>query len=298
MNNVTTVEEGTHEFGFESDTGHRDGDSAPDAVRAFLAGLNNDDLWQGLNAADLGDGESDGDVGFVDGEENIVGISPMDQELAIAALSNLSGIGGSKRRKKEDTLRTFTEEDFEEGGERISFMMVRANILALFDKKRKPAEVLKAAEWVFGRPDTPFTFERCCANLGTRKDVLRLRIHYEFWRTWYVLPIEFPFLIEPLPSIVADEIYMLCGDEGIDLARAAWMKPGIRAIELLQIASGMEKAPDSYIRALELLGNKYFMSQQGDYWYLTGRNPIVRGHDLETSAYKRAIHNVSWSRMF
>ncbi|WP_234484833.1 hypothetical protein [Noviherbaspirillum pedocola] len=298
MNDAMSVEETQNEFGFEGDTGYRNGDTAPDAVRAFLTGLNNDDLWQHLNAADLGDGEGDGDLGSVDGEENIVGASPMDQELAIAALRDLSNLGGSKRRKKEDSLRTFTEEDFEEGPERISFMMVRANIMALFDKKRKPAEVLKAAEWVFGLPETAFTFERCCQALGARKDVLRLRIHYEFWRTWYVLPIEFPFLIEPLPAIVADEIYMLAGDEGIDLARAAWMKPGIRAVELLQVASGQEKAPDSYIRALEVLGNKYFLSQQGDYWYLTGRNPIVRSHDLENSAYRRSIHNVSWSKMF
>lgn len=239
-----------------------------------------------------------------DEENDPIAYGP-DQELAVAALSGVPDIAAPKRRKKSEGLRTFTEEDFEEGVERICFNIVRANVECLFDRKRKPEDYIKAAHWVFGRTLGDFTFERCCITLGTRKDVLRLRIHYEFWRRWYVFPIEFPFMIDPVPESVEGEIYMLAGDEGYALARAAWMHPGIRSGQLLEVAAaaveakGNKRPTEERMRdALKLVSEKYLMSQYNDSWYLTGRNPVLRAMDLSSAPNRVSRNQMNWSRMF
>ncbi|WP_432263205.1 hypothetical protein [Cupriavidus sp. TMH.W2] len=294
---LTKMGEANDLVGLDGVSGDRGDLSDPADVHSWLESFDCADLFQGLDTFDLGDSDGDREVAVVGNEEAVGLARPFSEELALAALSSVSNTGTAQRRKKEDHLRNLTEEDFEAGMERLSFQIIKANVEALFDKKRKPSDHVKAAQWVFGRTMGEVNFERCCETLSTRKDVLRLRIHYEFWRRWYVFPTEFPFLIDPVPDAVEGEIYIVAGDEGYDLARAAWLQPGIRSAALLDEASGGENI-DRYRRALELLAERYLISQQADSWYLTGRNPMLRAIDLSASPYRPLTNQISWSKMF
>jgi hypothetical protein len=270
---------------------------SPADVRQFFSNFDFGDLLQNLDAWDRGDDDGLDEVDSVPDEE-VDGLpSTVDQESAVAALSGVSNLGASRKRRKEDALRTFTEEDFEEGVERLAFRMIKANVDALFDRKRKPEDHVKAAQWVFGRTAGDFCFENCCLALGVRKDVLRLRVHYEFWRRWFIFPVEFPFLIDPVPDTVEGEIYVVAGEEGYELAKAAWLQPGIRSAALIaQVA--LPGREDKARAALMQLSERYIMSQQGDAWYLTGRNPNLRALDVASTTFREQRHQLSWSRMF
>ena len=183
--------------------------------------------------------------------------------------------------------------------ERLSYTVLKANIDCLFDKKSKPEKLVKAAQWVFGPGEGPFNMEGCCISLGARRDVLRLRVHFEFWRRWIVFPITFPFLIDPVPELVEGQVFMCAGKEGYALARAAWHQPGIRTAQLLATAAAQSEADADRLReALQVLSEQYVLSQQTDSWYLTGRNPILRAIDLSQSTYRLSRNHLSWSRMF
>ena len=191
-----------------------------------------------------------------------------------------------------------TEEDFEVGAERVAFRVIKANVDCMFDRKRKPEDHLKAALWVFGDMRSDYDIENCCLVLGTRCDVLRLRIQYEFWRHWYV-PIQFPFSIDLVPDTVEGEINMVGGREGKALARTAWSQPGIRSAELLtQVSQETGKEIEHLRNTLKALSDRYLMSQKNDSWYLTGRNPILRAMDIEAATCRAPRNNLSWSRMF
>ncbi|ABO59653.1 hypothetical protein LA345_41055 (plasmid) [Burkholderia vietnamiensis] len=283
--------------GLDGVSGDRGDLSNPADVRSWLESFDCSDIFKDLDAFDLGDSDGDGEVASL-GDEEAVGLTqPFNQELALAALGGVPNAGATKRPKKDEHLRNLTEEDFEPGMERLSFQIIKANVEALFDKKRKAADHVKAAQWVFGRTFGDFSFQQCCETLCARKDVIRLRVHYEFWRRWYVFPVEFPFMIDPVPDAVEGEVYIVAGDEGYDLARVAWLQPGIRSAALLEEASAGENV-DRYRHALELLAERYLMSQQADSWYLTGRNPMLRAIDLSTSPYRPLTSQISWSKQF
>ncbi|MCA3235443.1 MAG: hypothetical protein INH06_24615, partial [Cupriavidus sp.] len=259
-------ENGYDHVGLDGVSGDRGDLSDPRDVHRWLESFDCSNLFKDLDAFDLSDSDGDGEMASV-GDEEAAGLArPFSEELALAALSSIPNAGTTQKRRKEDYLRNLTEEDFEEGVERLCYRIVKANVEALFDKRTKPDQLVKAAQWLFGRTLGEVNFERCCETLGTRKDVLRLRIHYEFWRRWLVLPVEFPFMIDPVPDAVEGEIYIVAGDEGYMLARAAWLQPGIRSAALLEEASGGENV-DRYRRALQQMAERYLMSQQNDNWY-------------------------------
>lgn len=286
-----------HEYGPEVHTGDGSDISDPGDVRNWLESFDSANIFEGLDAFDFCDGVSDAQVDFLGSDETAVEPRPFAQELAISALDNLPNLGSQRRTVKEETLRRLDEEDFEAGVPRLAFRIVKANVEALFAKKMKPDDYVKAAQWVFGPTLGDWSFDRCCEVLGARKDVIRLRIHYEFWRRWYVFPVEFPFLIDPVPEAVADEIYIMSGDEGYDLARAAWNQPGIRSRDLLAQAS-RGQVTEKYRVALERLADRYMLSQQNDCWYLTGRNPALRAVDMAVIPNRPSTNQVSWSNMF
>jgi hypothetical protein len=278
----------------------------PAAVNQLLSQFDFGNLLASLDAIDLGGAEGGDEVDAVPDQEADEVACGGDQELAVAALSGIPNAGApAKRAKGNKGLSTFTEEDFEDGAERLAFRVLKANVDCLFDRKRKPEDHIMAAHWIFGRVAGDFNFENCCIALGTRQDVLRLRIHYEFWRLWYVFPIPFPFLIAPVPDAVDGEIFNYGGDEGYQLARAAWLQPGIRSAELLAtVTAAME--PKGSVEAfheklrgvLKALSERYLMSNFNDSWYLTGKNPILKGLDLQSSTYKLTRHQLSWSKLF
>ncbi|MWL91844.1 MULTISPECIES: hypothetical protein [Cupriavidus] len=290
-------EHGYDHVGLDGVSGDRGDLSDPRDVHRWLESFDCSNLFKDLDAFDLSDSDGDGEMASV-GDEEAAGLArPFSEELALAALSSIPNAGTTQKRRKEDYLRNLTEEDFEEGVERLCYRIVKANVEALFDKRTKPDQLVKAAQWLFGRTLGEVNFERCCETLGTRKDVLRLRIHYEFWRRWLVLPVEFPFMIDPVPDAVEGEIYIVAGDEGYMLARAAWLQPGIRSAALLEEASGGENV-DRYRRALQQMAERYLMSQQNDNWYLTGRNPTLRAIDLSATPYRPLANQISWSKLY
>ncbi|AZG12159.1 hypothetical protein ACUXAV_006452 [Cupriavidus metallidurans] len=290
-------ENGYDHVGLDGVSGDRGDLSDPRDVHRWLESFDCSNLFKDLDAFDLSDSDGDGEMASV-GDEEAAGLArPFSEELALAALSSIPNAGTTQKRRKEDYLRNLTEEDFEEGVERLCYRIVKANVEALFDKRTKPDQLVKAAQWLFGRTLGEVNFERCCETLGTRKDVLRLRIHYEFWRRWLVLPVEFPFMIDPVPDAVEGEIYIVAGDEGYMLARAAWLQPGIRSAALLEEASGGENV-DRYRRALQQMAERYLMSQQNDNWYLTGRNPTLRAIDLSATPYRPLANQISWSKLY
>lgn len=303
MTNETMTTEFSLESGFENEPEHRHMDSgggshsAAADVNQFLEKFDFGDLLASADTFVCGDDEGDNEMDSVPDEE-VQGLPlDLDQESALAAFSGVPIIGTKKGRGKEGTLKTFTEEDFEDGAERLAFLILKSNVDALFNKKSKPDDYIKATRWLFGRYESKTSMETCCLTLGVRKDVLRLRIHYEFWRRWVVLPIEFPFLTDPVPDVVEGEIFILAGQEGFELSRAAWMQPGIRTSELIEkLAPAGEE--QKYVDALQTLSEKYILSRQGDSWYLTGRNPSLRAIDIGETTYRLQRHHVSWSKMF
>ena len=100
-----------------------------------------------------------------------------------------------------------------------------------------------------------------------------------------------------MPDTVEGEIYVVAGEDGYELARAAWLQPGIRSAALIAQAAPPGRE-DGLRAALMQLSERYIMSQQGDAWYLTGRNPALRTLDLASSTYKTQRHQLSWSRLF
>lgn len=276
------------------------------AVRAWLETSSQDSIWESIMALELDSDGQDEPLEALDADLDMSALPKGDEAAALAALESVQRLNRRRGSKKEEYVRSLTADDFEDGSERLAFMIIKANVDALFNAKVKPALFIEAAKWIFGRNADPFNFEEACRTLSVRADVVRLRIQFQFWRLWKVCPIEFPFMVARVPEILEGEIYIVAGEEGYDIARTAWLQPGIKTKKLVEEASGGRAHLDnpdcpvvaSYRRALELLSSRYIMSQQGDYWWLTGRNPIMRDLDLSNPAYRRNMTHLSWSKMF
>lgn len=276
------------------------------AVRAWLETSSQDSIWESIMALELDSDGQDEPLEALDSDLDMSSLPKGDEAAALAALQSVAKLGRRRSSKKEEYVRNLTAEDFEDGSERLAFMIIKANVDELFNPKVKPVQFIEAAKWVFGRNSDAFNFEEACRTLSVRADVVRLRIQFQFWRLWKVCPVEFPFMVARVPEILEGEIYIVADEEGYDIARTAWLQPGIKTQALIEEASGgraLFANPDcpvfaKYRKALEMLSARYIMSQQGDYWWLTGRNPIMRDLDLSNPAYRRNMTHLSWSKMF
>lgn len=245
---------------------------------------------------------SDGDhqftaLGLVDGEEDSELPPDGAQELDEAAQRHLSN--SRKGTRKKANLISFDEEDFELGPQRDAFVIVRSYKNQLFGTASTPQQRWKAIEWFFTSVDNgkDVTFDLCCQALGARIDVVRLRIHYEFFLRWWIAPEEFPFLTVPVPDTIDGEVAYVAGEIGRDLATVAWNMPGITTEKLLAEVGGGANAE----MALAKLEEKFILcNQSAGNWYLTGRNPYLLRKSLEESrgslngALGGSIH---WSRL-
>ncbi|MEC4720468.1 hypothetical protein RY831_15000 [Noviherbaspirillum sp. CPCC 100848] len=276
------------------------------AVRAWLETSAQDGIWESIMALELDSDGQDEPLDALDSDLDMSSLPKGDEAAALAALQSVEKLGRRRSSKKEEYVRNLTAEDFEDGSERLAFMIIKANVDELFNPKVKPTQFIEAAKWIFGRNTDAFNFEEACRTLSVRADVVRLRIQFQFWRLWKVCPVEFPFMVARVPEILEGEIYIVADEEGYDLARTAWLQPGIKTQALIEEASGgraqfaKSDCPvfGKYHKALEVLSSRYIMSQQGDYWWLTGRNPIMRDLDLSNPAYRRNMTHLSWSKMF
>lgn len=194
----------------------------------------------------------------------------------------------------------------------------------LFGHKSTFESRQQAVEWLFCHEDVDDTFFLCCEALGARCDVVRLRFHYEFWLRWATFEEPFAFTVCELPEIVATQVLMCGGLEGVYLAREAWEQPGIPTETLLATAKEpvleemrtralrlnaeadvsrirlSDAANEAYLRSLYLMEERFLMSQQAGLWYFTGRNPQAAriefsrsaGYDVEKGG------SIYWSALF
>ena len=236
-------------------------------------------------------------VDLVVSEEDLELASHTASELAEAAQRHLSNPVKGTRKKAE--LVSFSEDDFEEGPQRDAFIIIKTYKNKLFGTAASPEDRWSAIRWFFTTEDDGLdpTFELCCQAFGARIDVLRLRIHYEFFLRWWVAPVDFPFATVGVPELIDGEIAYIAGEAGRDLAWAAWARPGITKDELL---SGVSNRAEGE-RLLDRLHDKLILCEQNSgYWYLTGRNPFLmrkRLSEAKGKSYAELGGSVHWSRL-
>lgn len=245
------------------------------------------------------------DVDFSDflHEEGLFGASNINEASLDTALGNLKK---SQRRGVSKKLAqiSFTEDDFDDPAQRKAFILLRHYKNEIFKAKPIPECTIEAATFIFGRSLTnELNFDICCEVLNARRDVLRMRFHYEFFLKWMVFPVEFPFLIDPLPKVIENEILMYIGEDARALAVEAWVQPGITTSEMFsRISSGAcgnaAQKQAALKRHLEAMEDRYIMSRQHDNWYLTGRNPLLEKISAAKFANSGTGANVSWSKLW
>lgn len=238
-------------------------------------------------------------------EEGIFGSSNINEASFDTAINNLKKPQGRRVGKKLAQV-SFTEEDFDDPAQRKAFILLRHYKNEIFKSQAKPEEIIEAATFIFGRSlANELNFDLCCEVLNARRDVLRMRFHYEFFLKWMVFPIEFPFMIDPLPKIVENEILMHIGEDARSLAVEAWVQPGISTAELYARASGVigidprrEDHQSRMKKWLEAMEDRHVMSRQHDNWYLTGRNPLLEKISAARFANSSTGANVCWSKLW
>lgn len=179
------------------------------------------------------------------------------------------------------------------------------NVEAMFHPKTKAQDRMSAAHWVFGTERGDFSFENCALLLGARPEVIRLRIHYEFWVRWIAFPEPFMFRIDPVPEMLEDQLYISWSVIGSAIGSAAWHHPGIRTADLvaqacknagLSLAAGAAKVHAALLEMGESPAG--YLSHKNDSWYLTGRNPQQRAELMKMTTGRVHGNTVSWSKLF
>lgn len=276
------------------------GELSPDAVRADEEDSvgDNVDLFDpsffGVDAADW-------PVDVVDDEKGDGSSLALASKLNNAAKHYLPL---ARKREGKQALKKITIDDFDTQEEKVAFLIIEKYKVDLFGHKAKPKGKLAAVEWFFcnSRDEKGVTFDICAEVLESRTEVVRLRIHYEFWLRWMVFSQEFPFMTVPIPSLIRAEIMYHSNMFGLEVANEAWLQPGLPTELLLTRAAAVDsigEVPTAYREALDLLESRYLISPQHNGWYLTGRNPLLQRLDLEkTLGRNRAGGTVHWSRLF
>ena len=236
--------------------------------------------------------------------------SPLDNAEASfdAALNDLKKSKGRGLTKKQAQT-SFSEDDFDDVAQRKAFILLRHYKNNIFKAKSKSEEIIEAVNFIFGRSESgQLNFDLCCDVLEARRDVLRLRFHYEFFLKWMVFPFEFPFMIDPMPQVIENEILMHVNENSRALAVQAWRQPGICTADLFskarQIIEFESPSVASQIsnqdmkRWLEALEDRRIMSISGDNWYLTGRNPLLDKISSIRTPSGSTGKNVSWSKLW
>jgi len=209
-------------------------------------------------------------------------------------------------RDRRRTTNLITDEDFEEGVERQTFIYTREWVRLIVTEAGTPADKAEALQWVFDTNPlnhTDITFDLCCQGLGARADVLRFRIQFELWRKWIVLSSPLTFRIA-LPTILANDIRYLVGTPGMWLAIAAYRHPGVTADELFQSSSALqgfketEQTRSEMRKLLAVMEERRMVSSRGDNWYLTGRNPLVMTTAQLITGAAAATRGYSWSALW
>lgn len=253
--------------------------------------------------SDFGDIAQDLDFSDFLHEESVFGASHIDEAPFDAAINNLKK---SKRRGLGKNQRTsFSEDDFDDPAQRKAFILLRYYKNEIFKQNASPVDIMEAATFIFGRSNNgELSFDLCCEVLNARSHVLRLRFHYEFFLKWMIFPVEFPFMIDPLPKNIENEILMYINEGARALAACAWVQPGISTQDIYSKArnilnmNSISATDQDMKKWLETLEDRYLMSRVNDNWYLTGRNPLLAKIAASRFATSGTGQNISWSKLW
>ena len=145
-------------------------------------------------------------------------------------------------------------------------------------------------------------FDMCCEVLNARRDVLRMRFHYEFFLRFTVFAHELPFMIDPLPKIIENEILMYINEGARALAYEAWVQPGItqaKMFERSRVSLGNKVTDEQMNKWLQSMEERYLMSQAANHWYLTGRNPLMRRiESMHSLSNEQRGGTLNWSKQW
>lgn len=280
------------------------GDRSPsDSGLVTYAPDGDDDLLGDFDADDPGSAEECVFLGFLGLED--------DSELPpgmVHALDNAAQhhVSNAEARKTGVAKRhSITEEDFEEGAPRNAFIIIRSQATNLFSKdpriqKRRP----EAIDFFFTRIDNgeDATFDLCCDVLDTRADVFRMRIVYELWLRAVQFTNPMPFETVPLPEIVQNEAYLLCGPVGLAVGNAIWNWPGVDEETIYARCEHLGHSRKDSELALQRMYDELILSELMGGWYLTGRNPVRQSMRDQTRFGGKSVQmitqTVHWSRLF
>ncbi|WP_297502726.1 hypothetical protein [Ferrovum sp.] len=182
-------------------------------------------------------------------------------------------------------IRLLPEDAFDpDTQEYFVFMSIFSAILtALGRKSKNPLSMSQqetnlqqlALEWLFvpNVQDTNgLTFELGCASLDVRPNLIRTRLHFEFYKRM-LSGIRLPFLSCRLPPRFRLEASGIAGDLGEDILTELWMQPGYRADLFKQIID--PPSNEEFNHAIDSLDANGNLAIKNGLIYFTGRNPIT-----------------------
>lgn len=278
-----------------------------------IAGFSNSDFGS-FDLDSFGDTSiQSADLGGPNFDESASGLNFefTDAESAIIRLAEgkIAGPRGRTAAAKAEKI-YITHEDFEEGPERDSFLLIFGYAEHLFegaDTTRfdgQDAKKLKALRFFFCPSASELNLEDvvACIDNQIRTDVLRLRFMLEFWLRGWQIP-ALPDDADGLPSrieLMAAEYEAMIG---IALAREAWFEPGILASVLIDrvLAGRGADVLEKIKHAFKDLVIAYVLSIADGQVYTTGKNPILELEDRLNDPnvrFRSDLANIYWSRRF
>lgn len=118
----------------------------------------------------------------------------------------------------------FTEEQL------VLLDLLKKRVREACNVNSNPRTRWRAIEWCFtpGLPDkNGIEFNDLCAALGARPDVVRARIHHQWYLAGVALDKPLPFMSARMPDQYESEALMAAWDIGAQVCRIVWHWPGI-----------------------------------------------------------------------
>ncbi len=219
------------------------------------------DFWESYFSDDGLPGFDGLELDDMDEPKGHSGSSSLDKELVQTLFGDLPQ---PHRKKKKDTVSgRITEEDYDEGPERVAFKLVRDRARACYHKVSRAYDQQTSLRWIFAASmEDEISLDLACSILEARADAIRVRVQMEFFERMACFDEKLPGFLHPVPFFIKSAAQFHAPLHGEQVVQAIWERPSIETEELLQFAS-----PE----ALRTLSDKGIISQQLDRWYILGR---------------------------
>lgn len=227
---------------------------------------------------DYSDEETDGLINFLFSGQNDILFSDEEGVLSPDTFAGNKAPALGKNGRKG--IRLLPEDVYDpESQDYFVFMSIFAAIISSLGRKsrsstRNDLQEL-ALEWLFV-PNTPdsngLTFELGCDSLDVRPNLIRTRLHFEFYKRM-ISGIRLPFLSCRLPARFRLEGAGIAGDMGEDMLTELWMQPGYRADLFKKVIE--PQSDTEFNRAMDALDANGNIAIKNGLVYFTGRNPIT-----------------------